>query len=155
MVWAKPQERSMSDKVQSFESHAKVVPGYHYWTTLLVVVPALYFGFLAVTDFSVERVAFFAFCVGVILIGLFARTFPLGVQDRVIRLEEQLRLERLLPEDLKGRIEELTTEQLIGLRFASDGELAELVRRVLEEGIADRKTIKEAVKSWRADTQRV
>ena len=85
----------------------------------------------------------------------YGRLFAMGVQDRVIRLEERLRMERLLDADLKSRIPEFTTEQLIGLRFASDEELPALARRVLAEGIADRKTIKLAVKSWRADHQRV
>ena len=85
----------------------------------------------------------------------FARVFPLGVQDRVIRLEERMRMERLFADDLKSRIGEVTTEQMIGLRFASDAELADLVRKVLDEGISDRKTIKQSVKNWRADNQRV
>ncbi len=73
----------------------------------------------------------------------------------MIRLEERLRMEEVLPEDLKGRIGEFTTEQLIALRFASDEELPELARRVLDEGISDRKDIKKAVTSWRADHQRI
>jgi hypothetical protein len=81
--------------------------------------------------------------------------FPLGVQDRVIRLEERMRMELLLPDDLKGRIEEISTAQLIGLRFASDEELADLVRRVLDEGITDRQVIKKSIGSWRADHQRI
>ena len=64
-------------------------------------------------------------------------------------------MERLLPDDLKGHIEQLTTDQLIGLRFASDAELPGLVRRVLAGELADRKTIKQAVEDWRADHQRV
>jgi hypothetical protein len=79
----------------------------------------------------------------------------MGVQDRVIRLEERLRMETILPEDLRPRIGELTTEQLIGLRFASDEELPELARRVLDGELTDRKSIKQAVKSWRADHQRI
>jgi hypothetical protein len=95
------------------------------------------------------------FSVGVIIIALYARVFPLGVQDRVIRLEEQLRMQRLLPEDLKARIPEFTANQLVGLRFASDQDLPGLARRVLDEGITDRKVIKQAIKNWRADHQRI
>ena len=145
----------MTEQAQSFENHAKMVPAYHGGATGLVVLPTLYFAYLAITDFSVERLAFFAFCAGMIIIALFARVFPLGVQDRVIRLEERMRMELLLPDDLKGRIKELATEQLIGLRFASDEELPGLVRRVLDEGITDRKVIKEAIENWRADHQRI
>lgn len=145
----------MRERPQSFERHGRVVPLYHYATTLLVVVPTAYFGYLAGTDFSLERLALFALGLGVALAGFFARHFPLRVQDRVIRLEERLRLERLLPAELRDRIPSFTTEQLIGLRFASDEELVELARRVLDEGVADRKTIKAAVRSWRADHQRV
>jgi len=72
-----------------------------------------------------------------------------------LRLEERLRMERLLPDDLKGRIEDLTTDQLIGLRFASDAELSDLVRRVLDGELTERKAIKQAVKDWRADHQRI
>jgi hypothetical protein len=97
----------------------------------------------------------FLLAVGLILVAWFVRAFPLGVQDRVIRLEERLRLERLLPGDLKARIGDFTTNQLVGLRFASDEELPGLARRVLDEGISDRKTIKQAVKNWRADYQRI
>lgn len=145
----------MGESSQSFESHAKIVPGYHRWTTALLVLPTLYFLYLAASDFSVERLAFLLFCVGVIFAALYARLFPIGVQDRVIRLEERLRLQRLLPPDLQERIPEFTTDQLVGLRFASDQELPDLARRVLEEGISDRKQIKRAVRSWRPDHQRI
>jgi hypothetical protein len=66
-----------------------------------------------------------------------------------------MRLVRLLPDDLQDRVGDFTTNQLIGLRFAPDDELPELARRVLDEGISDRKTIKQAIKNWRADTQRI
>lgn len=145
----------MSDQPQNFQNHAKIVPGYHYWATAFLVLPTLYFLFLAVRHFSVQNLAMLLFAVGVIMIGLYARVFPLGVQDRVIRLEERLRMDRVLPGDLKGRVGELTTGQLVGLRYASDEELPDLTRRVLDEGITDKKLIKQAVKSWRADHQRV
>lgn len=140
---------------QSFENHAKIVPGYHYWTSALLVFPTLWFGYRAVADFGVDRLATFLFAVGVVLAGFYLRAFPLGVQDRVIRLEERLRLERLLSAELRARIPELTTKQLVGLRFASDSELPDLARRVLEEKITERKEIKRAVRTWRADDQRI
>jgi hypothetical protein len=145
----------MSETPQSFENHAKIVPLYHRWMTGLLVLPTLYFGYRAALDFSVDRLALFLFAVGVALAALYARIFPLRVQDRVIRLEERLRLERLLPADLKARIPDLTTHQLVGLRFASDEELPELVRRVLDEGLTDRNDVKRAIKSWRADHARI
>jgi hypothetical protein len=145
----------MSDKQQNFENHAMIVPGYHYWATALLVLPTLYFLFQAAFHFSVQNLATFLFAVGVIITGLYARVFPLGVQDRVIRLEERLRMERLLPADLKGRIGEFGTGQLVALRYASDEELPALARRVLDEGITDKKVIKQAVKGWRADHQRI
>jgi hypothetical protein len=61
----------------------------------------------------------------------------------------------LLPADLKPRIGDFTTAQLIALRFASDAELPDLARRVLDEGLTDRKAIKRLIKEWRADYCRV
>ena len=142
-------------EIQSFENHAKMVPLYHYWGTLFLVVPTFYAGFLTVTSFSVTNLMALLFAIGVILAAFFARAFPLGVQDRVIRLEERLRMERVLPDDLMGRIDEISTDHLIGLRFASDEELADLVRRVVDRELTDRKAIKAAIRSWRADHQRI
>jgi hypothetical protein len=69
----------------------------------------------------------------------------------VIRLEERLRYERVLPADLKPRIEEFTVSQLVALRFASDAELPGLARKVLDEKMNERKSIKQMVKNWRPD----
>jgi hypothetical protein len=73
------------------------------------------------------------------------------VQNRVIRLEERLRYERVLPADLKARIPELTLTQVVSLRFASDAELPTLARKVLDDKMTERKAIKQMVKSWRPD----
>jgi hypothetical protein len=82
------------------------------------------------------------------------RTYPLKVQDRVIRLEERLRLQALAPAAWHAQIYRLSEDQLIGLRFASDDEVVELAKQALEHNLS-RKQIKERIKSWRADEWRV
>ncbi len=84
-----------------------------------------------------------------------SRTPLLTLQDRIIRLESEVRCERLLPEDLKERARGLTLRQRIASRFASDAEFPELIRKILDENIQDGKTIKQLVKDWQADHQRV
>jgi hypothetical protein len=85
----------------------------------------------------------------------FVRTNSLRVQDRIIRLEMQVRLRQVLPADLQARIGELSLSQLVSLRFASDAELPALTRRVLDEKLTDRKAIKMLVTDWQADSFRV
>ena len=88
-----------------------------------------------------------------ILVGK-ARSYPIKVQDRVIRLEERLRLQTLAPAEWHSQIYRLTEDQLIGLRFASDDEVVALAKLALEQNL-NRKQIKERIKSWRPDTFRV
>jgi hypothetical protein len=89
--------------------------------------------------------------VALLMLGFLARVMTLTVQDRVIRLEMRLRLRGVLPPDLQPRINELTYRQLVAMRFASDAELTELVREVLEGKLATSKEIKQRVKNWQAD----
>ena len=83
------------------------------------------------------------------------RVYALRVQDRIIRLEMRLRLDRVLTGDLAGKGATLSLRQLIGLRYASDEELPELVRNVIEHNITNADDIKKLVKNWQADHLRV
>jgi hypothetical protein len=82
------------------------------------------------------------------------RTYPLKVQDRIIRLEERMRLQALAPSEWHTQIYRLSEDQLIGLRFAADDEVVELAKMALEENL-NRKQIKERIKDWRPDNFRI
>ena len=109
----------------------------------------------AATDFSADTAIGIVVAFALLIVAFFARVFALGAQDRVIRLEERLRMQHLLPDDLKPRINDFTTNQMIALRFASDAELPDLARKVLDENIGERKAVKQLIKTWRADYQRL
>ena len=142
-------------QTQNYVNHARRPPALFLAGAFLSTAATVGVGYLLVVDFSAGTLALFvvAACTPISL--LFARRFATGVQDRVIRLEERLRLERILPDELKRDIGPLTTDQLIALRFASDAELPGLVRRVLAGELANQRSIKQAVKDWRPDHQRV
>ena len=145
----------MSEQPQNYKNHAKMVPGFHYVGSLLLLALLISAISGVVRSPSVATAMTLILVLTLVLIGFYARSFALGVQDRVIRLEERLRMERVLPEDLQERIPEFSTDQLIGLRFAPNEELEDLARRVLSGELTDRKQIKMAVKNWRADHERV
>ena len=141
--------------VQTLQNHAKIVPGYHYVATFFSLVFTVWAVLQLFREPNMASAAFFSLAIAVNLIGFYTRGFANQNQDRIIRLEERLRFRELLPTDLHGRIGDFTTSQLVGLRFASDEELPELARRVLEEGIGERKAIKALIQNWRGDYHRV
>ncbi len=145
----------MADTPQSFENHAQMTPMYHYFTTPLGLIFLIWSVVRLVRNPGADTL--YMLVGALTFFGLIAvsRTGPLKVQDRVIRLEERLRLARILPADLQGRIEEISPRHLIALRFASDAEVTELVRTVLANPAITSKAIKQQVKHWRADTFRV
>ena len=121
----------------------------------LIAVYTLWSLYVAVTSFSVGALMSLLLGVGVVIVMLFARLFALGVQDRVIRIEERDRLERILGAEKRDAIQAISTDLLIGLRFASDDEVADLFDAIISEGITDRAEVKNRVKNWRADNQRI
>ena len=140
--------------VQNYENHTKFVPGFHIGVLGILVANVIWSVVRVIRLFNAENA--FAVLVTIAVLGgiLYGRIFALTVQDRVIRLEMRLRMERVLPAELRGRIGEFSVGQLVSLRFAGDGELVELARKVLEGKIEDRKTIKQMVKDWQADLLR-
>ena len=140
---------------QNYDNHRKFVRAFHMVALPILLINLIFSLYVAVTSLSVESVIALLVAFALIIVAIYARMFALSAQDRVIRLEERLRLRDLLPPDQKHPIDKLTTAQLIGLRFASDGEVVALVEAVSAEGIEDRDEIKKRVTNWRADHQRV
>jgi hypothetical protein len=138
---------------QNYANHRKFVPGFHVLTFGILIAYLLWALYRVIFHFSADHLFELLPAMALPLVAFYLRTFPLIVQNRLIRLEERLRLERLCPE-LKNRTDELSAGQLIALRFASDAELPALVRRVLDEHIHDQNVIKKQIQSWRADRLR-
>lgn len=141
-------------EAQSYGNHRKFVPLYHYLAAGLVLI---FFGtsiWRLIKQPSLGQTINLGMAAALILVFFYARATAMAVQDRVIRLEERLRLRDLAGSEVGGRIDEFTTVQLIGLRFASDAELPGLARKVLDESITDRNTIKKMVQDWRPDHAR-
>ena len=141
----------MADRVQNYKNHTRLLPPFHLFVipVLLVnvlvefrhvwLVPSRHFAWTLVVSIALLTLAFLS------------RIQALTVQDRVIRLEMRQRLAQCLPPELRGRINDLSHRQLVALRFASDAEIADLVRDVLDGKLATGKEIKMRVKDWQAD----
>jgi hypothetical protein len=144
----------MAQEPQTLKNHTRFDPTFHFFLapiTLFLVIEEIV-RLVRNPDWN-DTVRVVA-ALGAFMAVFKIRNYALKVQDRVIRLEERLRLKELLPPALQGRIGELTEDQLVGLRFASDGEVAGLVQKVLD-GKWNRKQIKEAIQTWRPDNWRV
>jgi len=142
-------------EAQSFGNHGKIVPVFHFFAIPVFVIN-FFWSLYRLKSLGISFAGIFGVILAAALVVLVfeARLFALAVQDRVIRLEERLRYERVLPADLQARCGELTINQIVALRFACDEELPALARRVLDEKLQKRKAIKQLVKNWRPDYQR-
>lgn len=147
------------DKPQNLDNHVRYDPPYHFLVVPVAAITVLVVGYYLVHSFFVHSFHwllawFFLGTVAATVASLKLRFYALSVQDRVIRLEERLRLTSLLQEPLRSRIGELTDGQFVALRFASDEELPALVQRALDEKLS-RADIKKAVTNWRPDHSRI
>lgn len=140
---------------QNFANHGKVVPVFHFFAIPVFIANFLW-SLWRLWSLGISFAGIFGVILAAALVVLVfeARLFALAVQDRVIRLEERLRYAQLLPAELQARTGQLTINQIVALRFASDAELSVLMRKVLDEKMEKRKAIKQLIKTWRPDYQR-
>lgn len=144
----------MSDARQGLNNHARLDPPYHFITAGLYLANLVYAVISEVRHPDWASTLYLLIAVLLIAPILRLRQYPLKVQDRIIRLEERLRLQALAPPEWHAQIYRLSEDQLVGLRFASDDEVVELAKQALEHNL-NRKQIKERIKNWRADEWRV
>ena len=141
----------MTESSQNYANHARFYPLFHFFVAPVLVLNLLCTIWRSIQRPSLDTLWAVALAAGLVGTATAARLMALTVQDRVIRLEMRLRLNQLLPPDLHTRVGELTAAQLVGLRFAADAELPELVHRVLGGSLKTTKEIKKAVKDWQGD----
>jgi len=140
---------------QTFANHTRWHPPFHFF-----VLPVMLINFIwAIVEFvkapGRNSGWWVVVSLALALLTSFVRTNSLRVQDRIIRLEEKLRYQQLLSPAVNQQAGALTPGQIIALRFAGDAELEELVNAVVDGKFAKPKDIKQAIKTWRADTLRV
>ena len=148
-------------KPQTLANHTRWDPPYHFYVVpifglALILTLIHFFAHIAHGDIHdhIHSVLLILLAVAFLIWLVKTRFYALKVQDRVIRLEECLRLTQLLPDALRSRIPELTEGQLVALRFASDAEIPKLVERTLKENLSSA-DIKKAIQTWRPDYWRV
>lgn len=138
---------------QNYANHTRFDPHFHFFLVPVFLIAFIMVVIHSVTHWDLHAAVHLLFAFAVLAALFRMRIYSMKVQDRVIRLEERIRLSAILTDPLRSRINELTTKQLVALRFASDGEVAGLVEKALNG--ADPKTIKQAIVNWRPDYERV
>lgn len=145
----------MADRTQSYASHRRLHVWFHFIGVPILAINVIVKIVQAVRLPSLATAWDVAVAIALLIAICLARSYALTVQNRVIRLEERLRLQRCLPDDLRERIDELKTSHLIALRFCPDEELPALTREILSGNLRGRKDIKQRIRNWRGDWLRV
>ncbi len=145
----------MAEPTQTFSNHGRYIPIYHFFAVPVLLINVIVMAFQFVRDPRFLTGWGVVVAIALFLGMLYLRFMPVKAQDRIIRLEERTRLERILPSDLRGRIGELSASQLVAIRFAPDDEVPELTRKALDGELKTQKDIKRAIRNWRADHLRV
>jgi hypothetical protein len=144
-----------SDPTQTYTTHRRWHPLYHFVTIPILTINVIVVIVSAVRNFSWMALWNVVVAIALLILSGLVRFYATKNQDRIIRAEETARLWRVLPEDLQPRIADLTTGQLIALRFCADADLPELTRAILSGEVRGRENIKRRIRNWRPDKQRV
>ena len=141
----------MAQPTQTLKNHARFFPPFHFFVAPVLLVNLFVTGWQLYKDPSAATVWGLVMALAFFMLAFVARAMALTVQDRVIRLEMRLRLQQVLSPDLLARCGEISRQQFVALRFASDAELPDLVRDVLAGKLDTQKAIKERVRNWEPD----
>jgi uncharacterized membrane protein len=142
---------------QNLKNHTRWYPPFHFFVLPLLLLNFIFSIYITIHDwprFQHTHLWWIVMAVVFFIMAGIARGSAIKVQDRLIRLEERLRLAALLPAAERHHINELSIKQLIALRFASDAELPALVHKTLTQNL-EPKAIKESIITWRLDYDRV
>jgi uncharacterized protein DUF6526 len=145
----------MAEPTQTYINHRRYIPGYHFFALPVVSINAIIqtvqaFRFPSLLMFW-NAIVWFALAAGI----WYARVMAITAQNRAIRIEERERLARLLPPEMRHRINDLSIRKLTALRFAPDEEVADLAMRCLDGTLATRDQVKKEIRNWRPDYDRV
>ena len=141
-------------KPQTVKNHARYDPLYHFFLAPIALANLIVSIVYMIRHPHFSTVWLFVLSAAAYVLLFKLRVYPLKVQDRIIRLEERLRLQALAPAEWHSQIYRLNEAQLIGLRFAADDQVVELAKQALEQNLG-RKQIKERIRDWRPDDWRV
>jgi len=144
-------------ETQNFKNHARFDPPFHFFIVLVLlgnVINTIVQAFHIWRNHPVTAIWQVLLAIAILLLAFKARSYPLSAQDRVIRLEERLRFQALLPPEDLAKTSTLSIAQIVALRFVSDEELPAVVHRTLTENLTP-KQIKQTIKDWRPDYTRV
>ena len=142
---------------QNFSNHTRWYPPFHFFVLPILLLNIIFSIYVTVHDwprYEHTHLWWIVMAITFFVMAGTSRNGALAAQDRIIRLEERLRLATLLPAEDRAHIDELTIKQLIALRFASDAEIPALVRKTLTQNL-ESKAIKQSIVNWRGDYDRV
>ena len=136
---------------QTLKNHRRLVPTYHIGVLSALLVYIMFTAYRFAMTPGLDTAINLIVSLALMVLAISLRSQILRVQDRLIRLEMRLRMQQLLPPDLRNQIDRLDVKQLVALRFASDAELAELTRQVLSGALTSQNDIKARIRDWQGD----